>query len=66
MDIEKPEHVDLEEKFQISTGVKFESSQDIFEGLGDMQIEVKKKKVEQQKIENIELRKSKSKHNGLF
>ena len=42
MDIEKTEHDDLEERFQISTGVKFESSQDIFEGLGDMQIEVKK------------------------
>lgn len=67
MDIEKTEHDDLEERFQISTGVKFESSQDIFEGLGDMQIEVKKKKVEQQSnIENIELRKSKSKHSSLF
>jgi hypothetical protein len=66
MDIEKPEHEDLEERFQISTEISFETSMNEFNGLGDITIEIKKKKVEQAKIENIELRKSKSKRSGLF
>jgi hypothetical protein len=66
MDIEKTEHEDLEERFQISAKISFETSMNRFEGLGDIQFEIKKKKVEQPKIENIELRKSKSKRNGLF
>jgi hypothetical protein len=67
MDIEKPEHVDLEQKFQISAKVDFESSQEEFTGLGDIQIEIKKKKkTEPAKIQNIELRKSKSSNSGLF
>jgi hypothetical protein len=58
---------DLEEKVQISTNVSFESSQEDFIGLKDLDVEiVKKKNKVEPKIENIELRKSKPNRNSLF
>lgn len=64
---ESKEHEDLEEKVQISTNISFESSQEKFEGLKDLEIEiVKKKNKVEPKIESIELRKSKSSRNSLF
>jgi hypothetical protein len=58
------EHDDLEERFQISTEVSFESENVEFQGLNIMDIEVKKK-VEKLKIVEIEHRKS-ANRNSLF
>jgi len=65
MDIKDQVQPDLEEKFQLSTSVNFSSDQQEFSGLESLKIEVKKK-VEQQKVENIELRKRKTERTGLF
>lgn len=65
MDIKDQVQPDLEEKLQLSTSVNFSSDQQEFQGLETLKIEVKKK-VEQQKVENIELRKRKTKRTGLF
>jgi hypothetical protein len=65
MDIKDQVQPDLEEKFQLSTDVNFSSDQQEFSGLESLKIEVKKK-VEQQKVENIELRKRKTERTGLF
>lgn len=64
--IEAEEHVDLEEKFQISADVSFESDQEDFDGLKKLEIlEIKKKATEKKiKVEKIELHRSK--HHGLF
>lgn len=64
MDIK--EHEDLEEKFQLSTGVAFSSDQEDFKGLGSLEVKIVKKKEETQKIQEIELRDRKSKRTGLF
>lgn len=58
------EHEDLEERFQISTNVSFESGNLEFKGLNSMDVEVKKK-VEKPKIVEIEHRKS-TNRNSLF
>lgn len=68
MDIEF-EHIefeDLEERFQISTKVFFESNIIDYEGLSPFSINIKRKEIEKPKIENIELRQSKSNRNNLF
>ena len=63
MDIIQTEHDDLEEKIQISAKVDFSESTVSFEGLDDIQIEIKKKSDQHTKIENIEFRKQKSRNN---
>jgi len=65
MDMKNQEYEDLEEKFQLSTNVNFSSDQQEFQGLETLKVEIKEK-VEQQKIENIELRKRKTERSGLF
>ena len=68
MDIvnENREHVDLEERFQISTDVSFDSNISEYTGLSSMNIEIKMKEVKLTKIENIELGKSNTASRGLF
>lgn len=65
IEIEHADFEDLEERFQISTEVFFDSKKIEYEGMNPFVIEVKKKKNEKTKIENIELGKSKSR-NSLF
>ena len=55
------EHVDLEEKFQLSADVQFQCT-DLEPKLQPMEIEIKKKETAKSTIENVELRKS----GGLF
>ena len=52
MGVEGKEHVDLEEKFQISVKVEFYTESVEFEGLNPVEFKVKKKK-ESKKIENV-------------
>ena len=69
IEIENINFEDLEERFQISTKVSFESNiAEEFNGLNPFLIEIKKKKteIEKPKIENVELRKPKSNRNSLF
>ena len=62
--MKEKEHVDLEEKFQISADVEFDFSEDHkFEGMEIFHAEIRKRKVEKTKIENVTLRKSTG---GLF
>lgn len=60
---EQIEHQDLEEKFQISTGIEFSFIDKDFNGLSPMELKVKRKQKKKIEIENVELRKSTS---GLF
>jgi hypothetical protein len=54
---EIPEHIDLEERFQISASVEFDCSPGNFDGLNPIKIEIKKKKQQKIEIQNVELRK---------
>lgn len=60
------EHEDLEEKFQLAAEVDFNQSEVEFEGLEDIEIQIKKKEIKNDKIENIELRKRNTPDRGLF
>mgnify|MGYP003330809285 CR=1 FL=1 len=60
---EKHEHVDLEERFQLSASVDFSLIDENFEGMKPFEIKVKKKQEKKTKIENVELRKNTG---GLF
>ena len=58
------EHVDLEEKFQISADIEFSFAENDYEGLEPIEIKaVKKKQEKKTDIQNVELRKSTG---GLF
>ncbi len=64
MCISKIDHVDLEEKFQISTKVEFSIIDENFEGLPPIEIKEKKKK-NKTNIENVKLDRFGGK-SGLF
>ena len=68
MDIEKQEHVDLEEIFQISTLVEFEGTGATFEGMKEFEVKnVQKKKEKKIEIVNVTRKPvNKSKSGGLF
>lgn len=52
------EHADLEERFQISTEIEFNFSDNTFEGLKPFEVKEKKKQHKKTTIENVELRKT--------
>lgn len=54
---------DLEQRFQLSTEVGFESNVELFDGLKPFEIEIKKKVVTKIPIKHVELGKPKG---GLF
>lgn len=56
------EHEDLEERFQLSADVQFETEGATYSGLQPIEFEIKKKKIPK-KIENVRHRESKR---GLF
>lgn len=60
----EPEHIDLEEIFQISTEVDLGTTDIEFEGFQSFTSEIKMKKEKTNKVEQIELRESKSKNTG--
>ena len=60
------EHEDLEARITISAEVGFESNLEEFEGLNEVEFEIKKKVITQIPIQNVELRKPGSSKGGLF
>jgi hypothetical protein len=63
--MEERTHVDLEVPFRLSADVEFSFSENNFEQLPPLDLEIKKKETRKIEIQNVELRNSTSKR-GLF
>lgn len=60
------EHVDLEEKFQISAEIEFRGVGVTYDGMNTFEVKVRRKREKKIEIVNVDTRKTNDKSRGLF